>query len=112
MKTRTERDSLGELEVPEEVYYGVQTARAVANFQISPWRFGFEFIRSMAWIKAAAARTNRELGLLDELKANTIEKVALAVVWPADHSMVRAGASSDVSPRKRTRLVARPSSPP
>jgi len=67
------------MEVPEEAYYGVQTARAVQNFQISPWRFQPEFIRSLAWIKAAAARTNKELGLLDPSKADAIEKVALAI---------------------------------
>jgi fumarate hydratase class II len=79
MKTRIEKDSLGELEVPEEAYYGVQTARAIENFQISPWRFQTEFVRSLAWIKAAAAKTNRELGLLDEQKARAIEQVALDI---------------------------------
>src|SRR5687767_996944 len=79
MKTRIERDSLGELEVPEHVYYGVQTARAVENFRISPLRFPFEFIRSLAWVKAAAARANRELGLLDSGKAKAIEEVSLQI---------------------------------
>jgi aspartate ammonia-lyase len=79
MKTRIEKDSLGEMQVPENAYYGVQTARAVQNFQISPWRFQPEFIRSLAWIKAAAARTNRDLGLLDSEKADAIEKAALAI---------------------------------
>jgi fumarate hydratase class II/aspartate ammonia-lyase len=79
MATRTERDSLGELEVPEEAYYGVQTARALKNFQISSWRFPFEFIRSLAWIKAAAAKSNLDLGLLEENKAGAIQKVALSI---------------------------------
>ena len=79
MKTRIEKDSLGELEVPEDAYYGVQTARALANFQISPWRFPFEFIRSLAWIKAAAVKTNRDLGLLEEAKANAILEAANAI---------------------------------
>ena len=79
MKTRIEKDSLGDLAVPEDAYYGVQTARAVENFQISPWRFQSEFIRSLAWIKAAAARINKELGLLDPGKADAIEKVALSI---------------------------------
>ena len=79
MKTRIEKDSLGELEVPEEAYYGVQTARAIENFRISPWRFQNEFVRSLAWIKAAAARTNYELGLLDEQRARAIEQVALDI---------------------------------
>ena len=80
MKTRIEKDSLGELEVPEDAYYGVQTARAMSNFQISSWRFQPEFIRSLAWIKAAAARSNHELGLLDEKRAKAIEKVAMDIV--------------------------------
>jgi aspartate ammonia-lyase len=79
MNKRIEKDSLGEMEVPEEAYYGVQTARAIQNFQISPWRFQPDFIRSLAWIKAAAARTNKELGLLDPSKADVIEQVALAI---------------------------------
>lgn len=83
MKTRTERDSLGDLEVPEEAYYGVQTARAIQNFQISPWRFQFEFVRSLAWIKAAAARTNRDLGMLEDDKAQAIDQVAMEVAGGA-----------------------------
>jgi aspartate ammonia-lyase len=79
MKTRIEKDSLGQLEVPDHAYYGVQTARAMENFKISPWRFPHEFVRSLVWIKAAAARTNKELGLLDEQKAAVIEQVALAI---------------------------------
>ena len=64
--TRTEKDSLGEVSVPEGVLYGAQTQRAVDNFPISglkPWR---AFIWSMAIIKQAAASVNQELGLLDE----------------------------------------------
>ena len=79
MKTRIEKDSLGEMEVPEDAYYGVQTARAIRNFQISNWRFQPEFIRSLAWIKAAAARSNRDLGLLEEEKAKAIEAVAMDI---------------------------------
>ena len=64
--TRTEKDSLGEVSVPDGVLYGAQTQRAVDNFPISglkPWR---AFIWSMAIIKQAAASVNQELGLLDE----------------------------------------------
>ncbi len=69
---RTERDSLGELKVPEAALYGAQTQRAVENFPISglrPWR---AFIWSMATIKRAAAEVNLELGLLDQTKARAI----------------------------------------
>jgi aspartate ammonia-lyase len=79
MKTRIEKDSLGEMQVPEDAYYGVQTARAVENFKISAWQFPAEFVRSLAWIKAAAAISNRELGLLDSKKADAIEKVAMSI---------------------------------
>lgn len=69
---RIERDSLGELRVPENALYGAQTQRAIDNFPISglrPWR---AFIWSMATIKRAAAEVNRDLGLLDEKKAMAI----------------------------------------
>ncbi|HEY4492323.1 MAG TPA: aspartate ammonia-lyase [Acidobacteriota bacterium] len=79
MATRIEKDSLGELQVPEEAYYGIQTARAVHNFPISGLRAHPEFIRAVALIKAAAAITNRELGYLDEEKSRIIQQVALDV---------------------------------
>ena len=73
---RTEHDSLGELQVPEDALYGVQTQRAVFNFPISglrPWR---AFIWSMATIKCAAAEVNRDLGLLDKERAEAIVQAA------------------------------------
>ena len=73
---RTEHDSLGELQVPEDALYGVQTQRAVFNFPISglrPWR---AFIWSMAAIKYAAAEVNRDLGLLDKERAEAIVQAA------------------------------------
>ncbi|MEJ2707502.1 MAG: aspartate ammonia-lyase [Anaerolineales bacterium] len=75
-ETRIERDSLGELRVPKNAYYGAQTQRAVENFPISglrPWR---AFIWSMATIKRAAAEVNRDLGLLDEQRAQAIIQAA------------------------------------
>jgi fumarate hydratase class II len=77
---RIERDSLGELRVPEDALYGVQTQRAVQNFPISglrPWR---AFIWSMATIKRAAAEVNRDLGLLDERRAAAIVQAAQEVI--------------------------------
>src|SRR5262249_8250571 len=70
--TRIERDSLGPLEVPANAYYGVQTARAVANFPISGERLHPEMVRAAARIKIAAARANAELGVLDPKKADAI----------------------------------------
>ena len=64
-ETRTERDSLGELQVPASAYYGVQTMRAHQNFPISDLRFPRRFIRAIGQIKGAAAEVNVELGLLD-----------------------------------------------
>jgi fumarate hydratase class II len=78
--TRIERDSLGEVKVPAEALYGVQTQRAVENFPISglkPWR---AFIWSMATIKRAAAEVNRDLGLLDAERAGAIIRAAQEVV--------------------------------
>ena len=62
---RIERDSMGEMRVPANAYYGASTARAVDNFPISGIRFPRRFIRAMALIKRAAAETNHELGFLD-----------------------------------------------
>ena len=78
--TRTERDSLGEVEVPLQALYGVQTMRAVLNFPISglrPWR---AFIWAMATIKCAAAEVNRDLGLLDGSHADAIVQAAQEVI--------------------------------
>ncbi len=78
--TRTERDSLGQVEVPIQALYGVQTMRAVLNFPISglrPWR---AFIWAMATIKCAAAEVNRDLGLLDGSHADAIVQAAQEVI--------------------------------
>lgn len=79
MATRIEKDSLGTMEVPEEAYYGVQTARAIHNFPISGLRAHPEFIRAVALIKVAAAKTNLQLGYLDEQKTKVIMDVATQV---------------------------------
>ena len=76
---RTERDSMGEMQVPADAYYGAQTARAVENFPISKSRFGRPFIRALALVKLAAARANEELGLLAPNKAKAILQAAQEV---------------------------------
>ena len=73
---RTEKDSLGELQVPANAYYGVQTQRAVINFPISGLKPYPAFIWSMAAIKRAAAEVNRDLGLLDPILADAIIRAA------------------------------------
>jgi aspartate ammonia-lyase len=70
--TRTEKDSLGTREVPADVYYGIQTARAVENYPISGLRAHVALIRAIAMIKEAAAEANRELGLVDAPTAEAI----------------------------------------
>ena len=78
--TRIERDSLGEVQVPAEALYGVQTQRAVENFPISglkPWR---AFIWSVATIKRAAAEVNLDLGLLDAERAGAILTASQEVI--------------------------------
>ena len=76
MKTRVERDFLGEKQIPAEVYYGVQTARAVDNFPISGIRPHPEFVRASAMIKRAAAQTNVEEGRLDRSIGEAIVQAA------------------------------------
>jgi fumarate hydratase class II len=80
MATRTERDSLGDVLVPAEALYGAQTQRATQNFQISGLKPRPAFIWSMATIKRAAAEVNRDLGLLDEERANAIIQAAQEVI--------------------------------
>ena len=70
--TRIERDSMGEVILPESALYGPQTQRALNNFTISPQRLDFRFIRSVLLIKGAAAEANHKLGLLSESKAGAI----------------------------------------
>ncbi len=74
--TRTEHDLLGYREIPVEYYFGIQTMRAMENFNISRVRLHFfpDFITGLAMVKEAAAKANRDLGLLPEDKAEAIIK--------------------------------------
>ena len=76
---RIERDSLGEVRVPEQALFMAQTQRAVENFPISGLRFGRTFIRALGIVKSAAAAVNRELGLLDPALASAIEEASAEV---------------------------------
>ena len=73
---RIEKDSLGEMKVPEQALYGAQTQRAVENFDISGQRFDRRFIEAMGIIKKAAAETNAELGTVDEEVAKAVASAA------------------------------------
>lgn len=77
---RIERDSMGEMEVPESALYGASTQRAVLNFPVSQLRFQRRFIAALGIIKLAAARTNRDLKLLDDGKAQAIERACQEVI--------------------------------
>ena len=77
---RTEKDSMGEFEVPSDAYYGAQTARAVANFPVSGFRFSRPFIAALGAIKYAAAEVNGEMGLLDSRTASGIYEAAEEVI--------------------------------
>ena len=76
---RTERDSLGEMQVPADALYGAQTQRAVENFPISGRRFGRGFIEALGIIKKSAALTNAELGTVDVAVAEAIVTAASEV---------------------------------
>ena len=77
--TRTERDSMGAMEVPVEALYGASTMRAVLNFPISDLRFSRTFIRALGLIKKAAAEVNADLGLLDPKLAAAAAQAAQSV---------------------------------
>ncbi len=80
MSTRTERDSMGKIEVPTDKYYGAQTARSLKNFKIGGERFPRELIRAFGILKKAAALTNKELGSLSADKLELIVKAADEVI--------------------------------
>lgn len=101
---RKESDLLGELEVPKDAYYGVQTQRALENFKISGQILSSypDFIKGLAYVKKAAAKTNYQLGLLDETLYKNIIKVCDELLdgqyhdqFPID--MIQGGAGTSVN---------------
>jgi fumarate hydratase class II len=79
-EVRIESDSMGQMQVPADAYYGAQTARAVENFPISNLRFPRGFIRALGLIKKNAAAVNGELGLLPKNVSEAIQKAAEEVI--------------------------------
>src|SRR5215207_3224497 len=77
---RTEKDSMGEMKVPADAYYGAQTARAVENFPISDLRFSRRFISAMGLIKWACAQVNFDLGVLNEQRRSLVQQAAQEVM--------------------------------
>lgn len=79
MKTRSEEDALGIVQVPEDAYYGAQTQRARENFPVSSIRMPLTLVRTLGLIKRCAARVNHDLHLLDDPLADAIEQAAQEV---------------------------------
>jgi fumarate hydratase, class II len=77
---RVERDSMGEMRVPSQVYYGCQTARSLVNFNIGEERIPREVIRALGLLKKAAALANNELGLLSDSLCKVICQAADEVI--------------------------------
>ncbi|UWG51802.1 Fumarase [Halalkaliarchaeum sp. AArc-CO] len=101
---RTEADSLGEMQVPADAYWGAQTQRAVENFPISGITFGRRFVRALGVVKKGAAQANRELGLLEADVADAIVEAADEVIagehddqFPVDVFQTGSGTSSNMN---------------
>ncbi len=77
---RIEKDSMGEMQVPDDALYGASTQRAVLNFPISGIRFSRGFIAAIGVIKLAACRANSALGLLEKAKTEAIAKACAEVI--------------------------------
>ena len=101
---RKEHDFLGELEVPDNVYYGVQTMRAIENFSITGRKLDADFIVSMAMVKKAAAQANMETGRLDKKIGNALVQAAEEIIdgefleqFPVDPIQGGAGTSINMN---------------
>jgi aspartate ammonia-lyase len=93
IRTRIESDSLGSMEIPADAYWGIHTARALENFPITrrPISVYRDLIRALARVKQAAARANKELGVLDADKADLIDRVCEEIVGGALHDEFAVG---------------------
>ena len=101
---RVESDSLGEVEVPADAYWGAQTQRAITNFPISSATFGRHFVRALGIVKKSAALANRDLDLVDEDVAEAIVEAADEVIagehddqFPVDVFQTGSGTSSNMN---------------
>ena len=102
--TRIERDSMGELHVPEAALYGAQTQRAVDNFPVSHQRMPAQFIRALILAKAAAAKANIELGQISDAQGNAIVEATQILLagdfmehFPVDIFQTGSGTSSNMN---------------
>src|SRR6478752_4387586 len=101
---RIEHDSMGELQVPADAHWGVQTHRAVQNFPISGYRMPRAFIGALGLVKQAAARANTRLGLLDAEVSRAIQATAAEVAagnhdahFPIDVFQTGSGTSTNMN---------------
>ncbi|MEO6742482.1 MAG: class II fumarate hydratase [Chthoniobacteraceae bacterium] len=104
MSTRTEKDSMGPMEVPTDALYAASTQRAVLNFPVSGYRFSREFIRALGMIKGASAQANLELGRISQERADLIAQAAQEVMdgrhdahFPIDIFQTGSGTSSNMN---------------
>jgi fumarate hydratase, class II len=104
MQTRIEKDSMGTMELPADALYGATTQRAVLNFPISGYRFSRPFIRALGLVKWAAALANRDLGRLDEKRAQLITEAAEEIIdgqwdsqFPIDIFQTGSGTSTNMN---------------
>ena len=103
-RTRVEKDSMGEMSVPESALYGASTQRALLNFPVSGYRFTRPFIRALGLIKSAAAQANHDLDLLDAERSALIVRAAEEVVegkldehFPLDIFQTGSGTSTNTN---------------
>ncbi|GHF11657.1 aspartate ammonia-lyase [Pseudolysinimonas yzui] len=91
--TRTETDSLGSMQIPADVYWGIHTARALVNFPISRRAISNypSLLRALAFVKQASARANREIGVLDPAKADIIDAACARIVAGEFHDQFVVG---------------------
>ncbi len=101
---RIERDSLGEMQVPADAYWGAQTQRAIQNFPISGISFGRRFVRALGVVKKAAAQANKDLDMIPADKADAIIEAADEVIagelddqFPVDVFQTGSGTSSNMN---------------
>ena len=88
---RTERDSMGEVQVPKDAYYSAQTQRAVENFPVSGWRLPPALIRAMGWTKYSCAVANRDLGKLTGSGKNPLNEEQVDALLQATKEVAEGG---------------------
>ena len=104
MKTRTEKDSLGTLEVPADAFYGVHTCRSIVHFNVAGEPIPVDLIYAIAKMKHACARANHALGLLDDKKTAAIEEACRQIIagkfdnqFPIDVFQAGSGTSTNMN---------------